>query len=257
MRTVRSLSKKSLTLSANARWRGRQRALSLLRRGFAVIFFFEFYYPSTTLKLFTTMAIHYDFYSAENLKNVTGELIARPIVQQTCSLDRLMKRIEEYTAATEGDVALVISALKHEIVHELLQGNNVCIDGLGTFSIAMKGDIERNSLNRLVLKNAAVKSVRFIPSTELMGKLSGASFARAQHRGHHSSKVSDDEVRNAAMELTEGGKVFTSKEFRSHLGLAATSARKHLLKLQEEGIIYNKGGRRYALFSRTDTSATE
>lgn len=195
------------------------------------------------------MAIDYDFYSSKNLRNAQGELYVRPIVNQVKTTEDLADQIEHMTTASRSDIRLVLDALSRELAWELLQGNSVRIDGLGTFSITMQGDIDRDSIGRLLLRNAAVRSVRFRPGQELMRELSRAEFTSAYHRGRHSTEVTEEEVRAAVVQLTEGGDVFSSRQFRHSLGLTASTARKHLLRLQEEGVVRNVGGRNCAVWA--------
>ncbi|MBP3773849.1 MAG: HU family DNA-binding protein [Bacteroidaceae bacterium] len=198
------------------------------------------------------MAIDYDFYEASNLKAAKCDVYARPVGGQTVTTEQLARFIEKGTTATRGDIRLVLSALADEIVFQLREGNRVQVDDLGTFSIAMEGQAGRDRNGRLLLKGARIRSVRFRPCRQLMQKMGSVQFTRSNHLGHHSARVSQEEVLAAVDRMTQGGGTFTVARFRSELGLSGGMAYKWLRQLAEDGVVSNVGARNCAVYVRKE-----
>lgn len=203
------------------------------------------------------MSINYDFYSARQLKGARGELYARTVGGQRYSTDDLAVAIERGTTASRADIRLVLDALAREMTWQLRSGNTVSIDGLGTFSVAMKGDIDRDRTGRLLLKNAAVKTVRFRPCRELRNGFRGVEFTRSRHLGIHSAAVTEEQMMAVARRLCEEDIAFSARRFRYELGLTKTTAWERLQRLVEAGKLQQIGGRRFALYALPQEAKAE
>ncbi|MBR1594620.1 MAG: HU family DNA-binding protein [Alloprevotella sp.] len=189
------------------------------------------------------MPIHYDFYPAKGLKGTRDELFVRPISNQTTGMKEIAHAIEHATSATAADTKLVLSALSAAVIDELLKGNRVHLDGLGYFSISMKGEVARDKNGRPLLKNAGVRDILFQPERQMLASLGNARFTAADHRGRRSSGATEADVMRALRKLGADGAVFSSAKFRSELGLTVSTANRLLRRLREEGVVENIGTR--------------
>ena len=120
------------------------------------------------------MAIDYKLMRATGGLPKNAELKVITVERQTASLRRMSKSIEQATSLTTGDILATIIALKSEMIAELKMGNRVHIPGIGYFSLALKGDIYRDSRsNRPRLRNAAIRKIKFRPDAEFLHDLGG------------------------------------------------------------------------------------
>lgn len=196
------------------------------------------------------MAINYDFYDSSNLRGVKHSVYAKPVGGQLVDSDKLAGLIEHATTASRADILLVLSALADEMGFQMEQGNRVKLDGLGTFSISMGGEIDTDRNGKLLLKDAHVRGIRFKPTPSLMAKLRRADFTRQYHRGRHSANVDEQTVRQTALRLTEGGNAFITRLFRYELGLTYHMAYKWLNCLVSDGTLREVGTRKCAVYVR-------
>ena len=194
------------------------------------------------------MAIDYDFYSSANLKGAKTGTHLRPLSYRRRTTDELAARIEKGTSASRADIRLVLSALADEMADDLCVGNSVHIEGIGTFRIRMKGTVERDKRGRIVVKDAAVRTVGFRPDRSLMKALSSATFSYAAHRGRHSTAYTEEELRQAAVKLCAEHGAFTALVFRNTLGLTRSKARNVLRQLVDLGVLRDVGSRRCAVY---------
>ena len=120
------------------------------------------------------MAIDYKLMRATGGLPKNAELKVITVERQTAGLRRMSKSIEQATSLTTGDILATIIALKSEIIAELKMGNRVHLPGIGYFSLALKGDIYRDSrTNRPRLRNAKIRKIKFRPDAEFLRDLGG------------------------------------------------------------------------------------
>lgn len=76
---------------------------------------------------------------------------------------------------TEGTIRILLS----HIENELMNGNSVCFDGFGTFSLTAECR-EVKDPSEIRAESISVKRVVFVPSKPLKSKLKMAKFERAK-----------------------------------------------------------------------------
>lgn len=197
------------------------------------------------------MAIDYKLMRATGGLPKNAELKVITVERQTASLRRMSKSIEQATSLTTGDILATIIALKSEMIAELKMGNRVHIPGIGYFSLALKGDIYRDSRsNRPRLRNAAIRKIKFRPDAEFLRDLGGIEIRNITDEYGTAAVPNSDEINAAVENLLTNGHVFTSEQFRRSLDLSKSTSYRLLTKLESEGKIVNIGSRRCKLFRK-------
>ena len=136
-------------------------------------------------------------YQLRRQNDLTGTATAKnPHVAVTIVNSKLTttKELAEYInhacSATEADVAAVLQALGRCVCEELLDGNRVELDHLGTFSLSLT--CGRKKLEDRVTKNdIRVKNILFTPCAEMKQAMCSAEIVSG---GPNPNKQLSDEV---------------------------------------------------------------
>ena len=73
-----------------------------------------------------------------------------------------------------------IEQIKSQLIEELLNGNSVSIDGLGTFSLSADANRSVDRPEEIRAASIHVKSVNFRAAPELMSRMKEARFEREE-----------------------------------------------------------------------------
>ena len=126
------------------------------------------------------MTIKYNISSNRNLAGAKAEYRVIFQSRMIVNLEDISKSIANETAFNSCDVRGVAYAIREKITSELLNGNCVRIDGLGTFSLTLASDGEINP-SKYVSHKVYVKNVRFSSSKKVKDTLSFAKFERVKN----------------------------------------------------------------------------
>lgn len=154
------------------------------------------------------------------------------------------KELAEYInfacSVTESDIAAVLQALGKCVCDELLDGNRVKIDHIGTFSLSLT--CGRKKLEDRVTKNdIRVKNILFTPCAEMKQAMRGADIVSG---GPNPNKRLTDEVilRRVAKYLDEH-EYMQRREFESVCECSRYTATKKLKELVKAGILRAMGAK--------------
>ncbi len=187
------------------------------------------------------MAIKYDFYKSTGVFEGEEQWHVRAVKNGTVSTNAMIKRITSGSTLTEADLRASLSALTSEILTNLSEGKNVCVDGLGWFSPSIGGKVEKDKNGKLCLKKAEVRTVNFRPGQEFIGTLRNVGFTSSDHLGRRSSSIDESCIPEILSEISAEDGCFTSADFRSKLHLTLPTAARLLKKLREQGVIKKVG----------------
>lgn len=84
------------------------------------------------------------------------------------------KRLQAYEV--KGTIELLLACIEDE----LLNGNNVCLNGFGTFSLSAKCKRTVDNPSEVRAESIEIKKVAFTPSAPLRKRLKLANFVRAK-----------------------------------------------------------------------------
>lgn len=98
----------------------------------------------------------------------------------TIGLDEISNRIAKGKRMQAYETTATLQLLLACIEDELLAGNNVCLDGFGTFSLSVKCKRPITSPNEVRAESMEVKRVTFTPSSPLRKRMKEAVFTKAK-----------------------------------------------------------------------------
>ena len=117
------------------------------------------------------MSIYYRLDAQTDNMNPAGSkkqgLFPRIIRKQTIGLDELCKRRAEGTTFNAFELEIAAKMLVDGILNELSDGNNVTIDGLGTFSISAETTREALQTHDIRAESIRLKKIVFKMSKAL------------------------------------------------------------------------------------------
>lgn len=168
------------------------------------------------------MKIKFDAYEvAKSPLHEEGACYYRPVIirPQTVTTEDIAKTATEETSLTAIDINAVILSLSQNLHRQLLNGNSVHIDGIGTFKLSLKFDNPTMPQELIKAKDVQVSGINFTPDHKLLASLrDNASFERKP--ALRSSLVTEGEAVIALRAyFAEGCRNIRSYEFMQMLGL--------------------------------------
>lgn len=119
-----------------------------------------------------------DYYNPEENKK-TG-VYPQVVRSQTIHLDRLALKLAKGKRLQAFEVKGTLEMLMACIEDELLDGNSVCLDGFGTFSLTAQSKRRVENANEIRAESIEVKRVVFTPSAPLRKRMKAATFVRSE-----------------------------------------------------------------------------
>lgn len=182
------------------------------------------------------MKIKFDaFEIARSPLHEAGKSYSRPVVinPQTIPTSDIMAKTSSECTLTPIDISAVIGSLAHHLRLQLLQGNAVHIDGVGTFSLSLRFDDPTKANADLTAHDVEVAGINFTPDSMLLAAVKGkAAFERIS--AHRSAEVSEGDAILALREYFKDHRAISKRTFQTLLGLKYGRATKLLLALTEK-----------------------
>ena len=98
-------------------------------------------------------------------------LFPRIISKKTVGLAELCERAERDTSLNAFELELAAKVLVKSILDELGEGNNVCIENFGTFSVSAEAVREAQDQHDIRAESIRAKRIVFKTSKALLGRL--------------------------------------------------------------------------------------
>lgn len=163
---------------------------------------------------------------------------SRPAIvnPQTIPTRDIMEKASEECTLTPIDISAVVGSLSRHIRKQLLQGNAVHIDGIGTFSLSLKLEDPTKPKADITARDVEVAGINFNPDRALLSEVQHeVVFERSTVL--RSSQVSEGEVVLGLKEYFQEHRNITKREFQELFGLKYGRATKLLLSLKDKNKI--------------------
>jgi predicted histone-like DNA-binding protein len=102
----------------------------------------------------------------------------RIISKRTVGLRELCRRAADGTTINAFELEASAGLIIHRILKELADGNNVCIEEFGTFSVSAETVRKVHTEKEIRAESIRVKKIVFKTSQALMKRLSGFTFRK-------------------------------------------------------------------------------
>lgn len=188
------------------------------------------------------MSIQFDFYNTPSPEGIAEEkearYHARVVTKQTMDTEDIVKRIQERSTLSKGDIMAVLSELRDVVKQGLLDGNNVQLNGIGVYSLTLEAPKDA-SPNKTHAQSISVKRIDFRADRKLRKEImSEAHFERSATK-NHSSHISIYEVDALLVDYFEEHTYITRQRFETLCQFTKNTALRHLKRLVEEGRLIN------------------
>lgn len=175
-------------------------------------------------------------------ENVYPYVVNAPTINEEAFIDFVCTNRQ----LERAQVKAVLDGVSTSLGELLSLGHLVKVDGIGSFSVDVKGQLERDKRGVLQLKDAKVKSVKVKPSARLMKELGDCRFSLIHHDTIQPTNVNLDDARKAVADLLNEKPFFSSVELQRVIG----SSSPHVLKLlkemeQDHTLVRTRMGRGY------------
>ena len=160
----------------------------------------------------------------------------------------LAKYINHACSVTEADVAAVLQALGKCVCEELLDGNRVELDHLGTFSLSLT--CGNKKLEDHVTKNdIRVKNILFAPCAEMKQAMRGAEIVSG---GPNPNKqLSDEVIERRLAKYFDEHEYMQRRDFESVCECSRYTATKKLKELVKAGKLRAMGTKNMRFYVRS------
>ena len=164
------------------------------------------------------------------------------------TLHDLAARVESETSFSVSDVKGLVEAFQKYIAVELSLGHSVRIDGLGTFSSALSGKVERSKEGRLRLRRPRVRTVNFRPAVALMRRFGETTFRAEAGAPLTYVNPQRDELLEKLRDLGAQQTCFLASDVMRATGMSRDRTYARLRQFVDEGTLLNVGTRRRAVY---------
>jgi predicted histone-like DNA-binding protein len=103
----------------------------------------------------------------------------RIISKQTVKVRELCQKAAEGTTLNAFELEISVGLIVNRILQELENGNNVCIEGFGTFSVSAETVRAVHTEHEIRAESIRAKKIVFKTSQALMTRLKGFTFRKA------------------------------------------------------------------------------
>jgi putative DNA-binding protein len=170
------------------------------------------------------------------------------VVNNVLTLNDLAERVESESSFSVSDVKGLVEAFQKYIAVELSLGHSVRIDGLGTFSSALSGKVERSKEGRLRLRRPRVRTVNFRPAVALMRRFRETTFRAESGAPLAYANPQRDELLEQLRNLGTQQTCFLASDVMHATGMSRDRTYARLHQFVDEGTLLNVGTRRRAVY---------
>lgn len=159
----------------------------------------------------------------------------KPLKYNTLTNEEFVRLLADSRNLHEGHVRAVLASLGEVLSTQLGLGHSVHLDGIGTFSLAMRGEVVSDGRGVLQIGDARVSGVNLLSDKRMQQRLNDVKFELVSHDVHSAQTVDQASALAAAQELTTAHGMFTRDLFARHTGISYSYASQTLSALAEDG----------------------
>ncbi len=193
------------------------------------------------------MAIKYNLRENSLVKEGDeNRLYPKPVISGTKYTEDIIKEMAASASFTPGVIRGVLEELGNYIERNLLNGYNVKIDNLGTFSVTLKSR-PISEKNEVRSQSIELDSMKFRPTVDVIKTLKSKSHFERTRIGFHSSsqKYTREERKEMLMKHLDNNGNISNMEYAELTGLLPSTSLRELNYFVSNNIIIKRG--RYAI----------
>ncbi|MCR5821242.1 MAG: HU family DNA-binding protein [Bacteroidaceae bacterium] len=164
----------------------------------------------------------------------------RPVTSGVIGTQQVCEEIAYKCTLTKPDIVAVLTALSEVLQSQLSQNHSVHLDGLGTFSLSLKGKVEADKKRKqLRVKNPRVRSVLFKSEGQLVDSFADEDFKEGTYLPN--KPIDEAVVQEKLTTYFSQHRSLRYSELRNLLVLNEYDTRNLLKRLVEKGSLKREG----------------
>lgn len=163
--------------------------------------------------------------------------------------DELAGQINNACSATEADVVAVLQALGKCVCDELLDGNRVELEHLGTFSLSLTCG-QKKLEDRVTKNDIHVKNILFTPCAEMKQAMRGAEIVSGGPNPH--KQLTDEVILRRLAKYFEEHEFMQRRNFEAVCECSRYTATKKLKELVKAGKLRAMGTKNIRFYVKGD-----
>ena len=197
------------------------------------------------------MSILYDWYENANDQDKPQEerrLHPRAVLNGQTDTEDLCRQISRRSTVSRADVMAVLSGLSEVMAEALSDGQRVHLDGIGYFWPTLESVTPVRHDTPQKSHNVRLKSIRFRADKDLRQQFRIEGVHQVENNGRRTTSLTTDQAMSALRTYFTDHPVLTRRDFQRLLGLSSTTARLHLQRLRQAGLLQNIGTPRQPMY---------
>lgn len=186
-----------------------------------------------------------------------GQKGVRPTKSVSVTEQDFLDDLTTATSLTTADGKAALAYLASFLAQRLGEGENVSLDGIGSFNVSFTLDNDSlSSDHKLTARDIRVKRITFKAQPSLKRKIISnlsKSSSKLYRIDQQRQPLSIDERRQKAVSLAEQGEPFTTITYKHEVGVSMPRAYKDLSMFVEEGLLRVLDYGRYKLYCMDDS----
>lgn len=187
-------------------------------------------------------------YNICTLTNAEGKGESRQYVRlmqdEHITEKQLLRKIQDRTSLTRGEVAAVLSELRDLAIHEFQMGHRFYMPGIGYFSLSASLEIPEESLDKKITgKEVRISGINFRPETGFLQDVQQDIRFIRSHKKSASIHYTEESILARIKEYLQTHRYITSRIMQTEFGLTRYTAQKWITYFCEKGIMVKEGKR--------------
>lgn len=184
-----------------------------------------------------------------------GQKGVRPTKSVSVTEQDFLDDLTTATSLTTADGKAALAYLACFLAQRLGEGENVSLDGIGSFNVSFTLDSDSTSSDhKLTARDVRVKRITFKAHPNLKRKII-SNLSKSSNKlyriDQQSQSLSTDERRQKALTLANQDGPFTAASYQNQVGVSKPRAYKDLSQFVEEGFLRTMDYGRYKLYCKS------
>lgn len=171
------------------------------------------------------------------------KLFPKAVMYNTLDNNSIVDAMERNCGVKPGETQKVVAGMQQTLYEMLGNGHRVKINGLGTFSIGVKGGVIQREDGRMALKDTYINKVVFTPDANLMHSLRSVPVVLRSQQVDENGVLTEDVALDVAIRVLDNKGAILCQDFASSTGVSDTYARQWLEKLVDNGLLRRVGSK--------------
>lgn len=202
------------------------------------------------------MSVKYEIHHIANASGTGGaRAYAHLFESEPMTAAEQAGRIQQSCTLTEGDVAVVLSALRELVVRDLSQGRRFHVPGIGYLSLSVRLSLpDGKEESKVRAGDLRVRGLNFRPDAALLAEVRRRVCFEKSDRSALSAPVTEDGLRQGLSAYLSGHRYVSRRIVERMFSLRPSAARRWLALLVSAGFLVRGGAHNSPVYFLGETA---